>query len=239
MYNDKYYLHEKVYEDIKNKIINNHYENGSMIPKELDLMDIYKVSRHTIRKAMDRLMSEGYIYKIKGTGTFVKSTKADYKLSNMSSFTEILNNQTGKPNSIVIEAKKIKIDENINSKVNIMNCEECYYVERIRRSGKTNLCFEKTYINPKVCPNIIDFITPNASLYKLYEEKYNLKLSEGQYNLEAINASSSIAKTLDIPEGSAVLYMEANIFLYDNTPLYFVEAYYIGSRYTFSTTLKR
>ncbi|MFA7107256.1 MAG: UTRA domain-containing protein, partial [Candidatus Izemoplasmatales bacterium] len=116
---------------------------------------------------------------------------------------------------------------------------ECYYVERIRRSGKTNLCFEKTYINPKVCPNIIDFITPNASLYKLYEEKYNLKLSEGQYNLEAINASSSIAKTLDIPEGSAVLYMEANIFLYDNTPLYFVEAYYIGSRYTFSTTLKR
>ncbi|MFA7076657.1 MAG: GntR family transcriptional regulator, partial [Candidatus Izemoplasmatales bacterium] len=165
MYNDKYYLHEKVYEDIKNKIINNHYENGSMIPKELDLMDIYKVSRHTIRKAMDRLMSEGYIYKIKGTGTFVKSIKADYKLSNMSSFTEILNNQTGKPNSIVIEAKKIKIDENINSKVNIMNCEECYYVERIRRSGKTNLCFEKTYINPKVCPNIIDFITPNASLY--------------------------------------------------------------------------
>lgn len=239
MDNEKFFLHEKVYEDIKNKIIRKEYKFGSMIPKELDLMDIYEVSRHTIRKAMDRLTSEGYVYKIKGTGTFVKSLKADYKLSNMSSFTEILNNQTGHPNSIVIEAKTIKVDEKINSKVSVMSCTECYYVERIRRNGKTNLCFEKTYINPKLCPNIIEFVTPNTSLYKLYEEKFNLKLAEGQYNLEAINASAEISKILDIPEGSAILYMEALISTYDNTPLYFVEAYYIGSRYTFSTTLKR
>ena len=239
MYNESQFLHEQIYEELKNKIINEEYKFGSMIPKEMDLMDIYKVSRHTIRKAMDRLLIEGYIYKVKGQGTFVKSIKADYKLSNMASFTEIIDNQEGKPNSVVIEANLIKPDDKIKEKLGLSGSSECYYIERIRRNGKTNLCFEKTYINPKLCPDIIDFVTPNASLYDLYENKYKLKMSEGSYNLEAINACSTVSKILDIPENSAILYMEANIFLYDNTPLYFVEAYYIGSRYTFSTVLKR
>ncbi len=236
---DYQYLYEKIYYDIREKILDGKYAPGSILAKELDLVKMFKVSRDTIRKAMNRLSTEGYIYKVKGKGTFVKSLKADYKLSNMSSFTEIINNQNGHPNSVVIEAKPIMPEEKIQNELKLSVSEPCYYVERIRRNDKTNLCFEKTYINASLCPDIIDFVTPNASLYKLYESKYNLKLSEGRYNLEAISASQHIAKLLDIPENSAILYMEANISLINGQPLYFVEGYYIGSRYVFSTVLKR
>ena len=239
MYNEAKYLHEQIYEDIKTKIINNEYKYGAMLPREIDLMSVYNVSRHTIRKAMDRLYNEGYVYKVKGTGTFVKSSKADYKLSNMSSFSEIINNQEGKPNSIVIEANLITADAKVAEKLNLDKDNECFYIERIRRNGKTNLCFEKTFINPELCPDIIDYVTPNTSLYQLYENKYQLNLCEGVYNLEAINASKHISKILDIAENSAILFMEANIFVQNGKALYFVEAYYIGSRYTFSTNLKR
>ncbi|MBI9008500.1 MAG: GntR family transcriptional regulator [Tenericutes bacterium] len=239
MYNEIRYLHEQIYEDLKNKILSKEYKYGTMLPREIDLMTVYNVSRHTIRKSMDRLSNEGYIYKVKGTGSFVKSSKAHYKLANMSSFTEIIENEEGKPNSIVIEAKLITVDEKIGKILNLGLDMECYYIERIRRNGKTNLCFEKSFINPKLCPEIIDYVTPNTSLYHLYESKYNLALAEGFYNLEAINASKYISKVLDIPENSAILYMEANINIQSGMPLYFVEAYYIGSRYTFSTSLKR
>lgn len=239
MASENQYLHEQIYDDLKKKILNNDYPSGSLLPKEMDLLTIYNVSRHTIRKAMDRLAHEGYVYKVKGTGTFVKSAKAYYKLSNMSSFSEIINNQAGQPNSIVIEAKLIPANEKILGKLDLNKTKNCYYMERIRRNGTTNLCLEITYVNPELCPNIIDYVTPNASLFQLYEKKYNLSLAEGIYNLEAINASKYVAKTLDIPEGSAILYMEANIFTNSGKPVYFVEAYYIGSRYTFTTTLKR
>jgi len=236
---ENHYLHEQIYEDLKKKILNKEYPSGSMLPKEMDLLSIYNVSRHTIRKAMDRLVREGYVYKVKGTGTIVKSAKAYYKLSNMSSFSEIINNQAGEPNSIVMEAKLITASDKIQDKLDLKKSKDCYYMERIRRNGTINLCYEITYVNPELCPNIIDYVTPNASLYQLYEKKYNLSLAEGVYNLEAINASKHVAKTLDIPEGSAILYMEANIFTNSGKPVYFVEAYYIGSRYTFTTTLKR
>lgn len=233
------YLHEQVYNTIKKKIINKEYKFGAPLPREIDLMKIHNVSRHTIRKATDRLFNEGYIYKVKGTGTFVKSTKADYKLSNMSSFSEILDKNQGNPNSIVREAREINLTDRLMSKLNIVDKKTCYYVERIRRNGKETLCFEKTFISKDLCPNIIDYITPNASLYKLYEDKYNLNMSEGSYNLEAINSTPKIAKLLDVEDNSAILYMSAVITLENGKPLYYVEAYYVGSRYTFSTHLKR
>ena len=239
MANGVQYLHEQIYEDLKNKILKKEYKYGTLLPREMDLINIYNVSRHTIRKAMDRLYNEGYIYKVKGTGTFVKSNKANYKLSNMSSFSEIIKSQGGEPNSVVIEAKFISPDEKIKDKLNLQDNQGCYYVERIRRNGQTNLCFEKTFINPELCPDIIKYVTPNASLFQLYEKKYNLNLLEGTYNLEAINSPKKISKILDISENSALLYMEANIFVQSGKTLYFVEAYYIGTRYTFITNLKR
>ena len=233
------YLHEKVYKDLKTKIMNQEYQPGDKLPKEIELVDIYNVSRHTLRKAMDRLFAEGYIYKVKGTGTFVKTLKADYNLSNMASFSEIIDNQNGQPNSIVYQATLIKPEPSIGKKLGLKDHEKCYYIERVRRNLDTNLCFEKTYINAKLCPDIIDYVTPNASLYDLYINKYKLKLSEGIYDLEATNASDEVAKILDIKPGSAILLMSANIFLENGIPLYCVEAHYIGSRYRFKTTLKR
>lgn len=238
-YNIMQYLHEQIYKTLKKKILNSEYKPGDMLPKEMELIEVYNCSRHTLRKAMDRLFNEGYIYKIKGTGTFVKAFKAAYNLSNMASFSEIIDSQEGKANSIVYQAKLVIPDPDICHKLGLKESESCYYIERVRRNLDLNLCFEKTYINPKLCPDIINYMTPNASLYDLYINKYNLKLSEGLYDLEATNATEEVAKVLDIKVGSAILLMYANIYLENGTPLYYVEAHYVGSRYTFKTKLKR
>lgn len=233
------FLHEQIYEDIKSKIIQEVYPSNSLIPKEIELMGIYDVSRHTIRKAMDQLRQDGFIRKIKGTGTFVNELKADYALSNMSSFSEIITNQTGHPSSIVLSAKLTVVDKSITDKLSLKDNEPVYLIERIRKNGDINLCYEVTYVSPKHCPGLDMYVSPNASLYDLYENKYNLQLDEGHYKLEAINVNEQVAKLLDIPKLSAVLFMKALIHLKNGSPLYYVKAYYIGSRYIFSTNLKR
>ena len=43
---------------------------GAKLPSEHELMDKFKVSRHTIRQAFSELTSEGYIFKEQGKGTF-------------------------------------------------------------------------------------------------------------------------------------------------------------------------
>lgn len=114
-----------------------------------------------------------------------------------------------------------------------------YQVNRIRRDGRTNLCYEKTYINADLVPNLPDYISENVSIYDLYENQYNLQLDSGIFNLEAINANKQIANILNIKDNSPLLYMTAFVKTVDGTPLYHVQAYYVGSKYIFSTQLKR
>ena len=59
-------------EDIIKQIENEELVPGQNIPAERELIEMYKVSRITVRKAIDELVSKGYLYKIQGKGTYVK-----------------------------------------------------------------------------------------------------------------------------------------------------------------------
>ncbi|GAB6106684.1 GntR family transcriptional regulator [Fusibacter bizertensis] len=239
--NDKKYLHEKVYEEIESRILSGHYAPNSLLPREIDFMEQFGVSRHTIRKSMDQLKSNGLIRKVKGTGTFVNhiTPDYDYTLSKMNSFSEIVKKQGGNPNSIILSAKLIEASEDVSAKLNIDTGDSVYCIERIRRNNEEVLCLEITYVVASWCPELDEYISPKASLYNLYEKKYNLELGEGLFKLEAINAPENISKILNLSLNTALLYMEAVVSLKTGAPLYYVNAYYVGSKYIFSTMLTR
>src|SRR5215475_4515676 len=50
-------------------------EPGQIVPSELELCQMYAVSRTTVRKALDHLRQEGLLYRIQGKGTFVSPPK--------------------------------------------------------------------------------------------------------------------------------------------------------------------
>lgn len=61
--------------------------NGELHPKdkllsECDYANLYQVSNITVRKALSELVDEGYIYRVKGKGSFVKSRDLKEETSN-------------------------------------------------------------------------------------------------------------------------------------------------------------
>jgi GntR family transcriptional regulator len=233
------FLHEEVYESIKSKIDNNEYELGKPLPREIDLSAIYKVSRQTVRKVLEKLKYEGYIYTIKGKGTFVKGKKTDYYLSNIESFSEIISKQGATPNSIILCAKLIEADPRIANELSMPIGSNCFYVERVRKADDVIMCYEETYISSDLCPELDKYVSPNSSLYSLYENRYKLELGKGDFRLEATQATAKIAEMLRIRSHEPVLYMRANVKLSNGKQLYYVDAYYVGSKYVFTTSLER
>ncbi len=63
----------KVQDDILRRIVSGELNPGDKLPSENDLSSEYQVSRMTLRKALAILCSEGYIYQVRGLGTFVTS----------------------------------------------------------------------------------------------------------------------------------------------------------------------
>ena len=64
-------LYLQVIEDIRRDIASGLYRAGEKIPSELELGDIYRVSRITVRNAVKVLEKEGLLIKRQGKGTFV------------------------------------------------------------------------------------------------------------------------------------------------------------------------
>ncbi|MBR5635594.1 MAG: GntR family transcriptional regulator, partial [Pseudobutyrivibrio sp.] len=62
---------ELIIKDIKKAINAGKYEPGQKIPSENQLALDYDVTRQTVRKALGKLIDEGYLYSKQGSGTYV------------------------------------------------------------------------------------------------------------------------------------------------------------------------
>lgn len=62
---------------LQKKIRTGELKPGSVIKTELELCKEFGISRHPVRKAMDELVSEGYLERTRGKGTFVKDQLPD------------------------------------------------------------------------------------------------------------------------------------------------------------------
>ena len=65
-------LYYQLKEHIKEAIVSGHFKPNDRLPTEEQLCKIFSVSRPVVRQAYEELIKEGYIDRIKGSGTFVE-----------------------------------------------------------------------------------------------------------------------------------------------------------------------
>lgn len=66
----------KAYNYMKSEIILSHWSKNKQI-KELEVSRFLDISRTPVRKALNRLIDEGYVYRVKNTGVFVGERSLD------------------------------------------------------------------------------------------------------------------------------------------------------------------
>ncbi len=69
------------------KIESGEYREDEKISSELELCKEYNISRPTVRQAISELTNNGYLYKVRGKGTFVAKTKKRIDIKDYSGFT--------------------------------------------------------------------------------------------------------------------------------------------------------
>lgn len=64
-------LYEQVYQALKRDIVAGKYKVGDRVPSERELTEAFRVSRITSKKALEKLVEDGTVYRQRGKGTFV------------------------------------------------------------------------------------------------------------------------------------------------------------------------
>ena len=73
--------YEIIKQEIKEQIKDNILKPNQVIKSENEMCQCYKVSRVTVRKAIDELCAEGILYRIKGKGCFVREDRKSTRLN--------------------------------------------------------------------------------------------------------------------------------------------------------------
>ncbi|ALV22702.1 MAG: GntR family transcriptional regulator [Carnobacterium sp.] len=221
-------IHNQMRKDIENGI----WKVGDRIPSERDLAVQFKVSRMTLRQAVQTLVDEGILERKVGSGTYVSSKKVQEIMVGIASFTDIMLSQGRTPTSKTISyhVKPASVSEAENLKL----AEETMVLrmERIRYADDIPICFEVATIPFSLVENLSkQEIT--RSLYRALEEEKGLHVGHAEQTISAMLASEKIADYLAIKRGQAILRLKQISYSKTGLPFEYVRTQYVGERFEF------
>ena len=229
----KYFIVKKaIVENIDNEL----YRSNEAIPSEKRLMKLYNVSRITIRKAIDELVTEGYLYKIQGKGTYVKADEGSNNLFSITSSTVDVQRMGMTP------SKKTKINkvESASPKraksLEISTDDLVEVIGRISYADNEPLNYTIAFLPEKIFPGLIEHDLEKESLYKLINDKYGIRITKARRTIEAVLAKDEIAKYLELEEGMPVILFRCVTYGIVNgkeIPIEYFKCYYRTDKYKF------
>lgn len=229
----KYYILKNT---IIDKIDSEEFSVDKPIPSERELMETYQVSRITVRKAIDELVNEGYLYRIQGKGTYVKSDDGGSDLISMTSCTEDVIRLGMKPSKKVVMADVTKPDGKRKKILELSENDNIYVMGRILYADQEPLNYTVTYLPEKIFPRLDKHSFDVESLYNVIENEYGIKITKARRTMEAVLVRDDIAELLELEEASPIILFRCVTFGIVNgkeIPIETFKCYYRTDKFKF------
>jgi GntR family transcriptional regulator len=215
-------------------------EPGSQIPSESSLCSGLSVSRTVVRQALSELVSEGYLYRVHGVGTFVRDSPVEPAMAQtLASFAEDMQEQRIPFTSEVLSAETMPAAPDLASRLEIAPGAEVVRLERLGSVKGSPFVLTDTYLPYGRCPGILDRDLTNLSLYQVLERAYDLVVVRARRTLEPALINSYEAEKLQIPPDAPIHLMRSTAYLASAEPIEFSKLRFRGDRSRFVFTVFR
>ena len=230
------YMYIKI--SLTNKLKSGELVEGDKLPTETELCDSYGCSRLTVRKALDELMQEGYIYKIQGRGTYVKNrTPQKQNLQGISSCSLLIRSQNMTPTKTILRKEIVPATAFIAGKFGLAENSPVLEYERVYYADGTPVIYSKSYFNISLLPDLEQYDLQNTSIISLIKEKYNLEIVCLNRELRAVISDEKSSKLLNIPEKFPLLQvtdLKGGKFSDQDVPIEYYTFLYVTERIRYS-----
>lgn len=210
------------------RIKNGDYQEGQLIPKEVDLAEQLNVSRPTVRHAIRNLVQAGYLERRKKRGTIVTQTKIKQQFTHVieSYNTEIQNNGLVAKTQ-VLNFSTEKASEEVAEALTIKPNTEVYKLVRLRSADNKPVVFVVTYLP---IAQLSDLQKIDFTHHSLYSElaKAGLEITHVSRKIEVHPATEEEAQLLETDIKAPIFYFHTIGFTKDHRALEYSIASYRG-----------
>lgn len=213
-------------------------KEGDIIPTELDFAQLYNISRTTIRQAITELVSEGYLYRKKGTGTFVSKPKINQDfIRKIETFNDEMRRKGLKPSTKVLKLELIDADFEAAKKLHLSPGEKVIQLNRLRFADNDPIVYIETLLPYQLCKAVFHRDLVTESLYDILSESENTKVKKVIRSVEAVLSEPQDASLLNIETGAPVQRIEFISYSSEGIPVEYSISRYSGAKNRFTVEL--
>ncbi len=233
--------YHQLYTILRRRVEEKHWSPHEAIPSERDLEIQYDVSRTTVRKALDMLVSDGFLYRAHGRGTFVARPKLRQSLQLLASFTDDMRMRGFKPDQKILSLGRVEPSAHMRQRLELpAEASSVIRVERLRYADGDPIALHTAYLALTPEQEITRAeLTAQGSLYQLLEQKFNLIVAEADQTIDAIVASEREAALLQVPVGNPLLFVVRTTWSHRRRPMELVEMRYRADSYSLTIHMTR
>jgi len=226
---------------LRERIARGELEAREAIPSERQLETDYSVSRTTIRRAIELLIRQGFLYREHGRGTFVSPHKLQKGISELTSFTEDMKRRGLVPGQKILEIGFVAPPNDVRTRLELgKDREKVLHVERLRLGDGVPMGLQTSYyVLPEGETITREELEEIGSIYRILREKFHLIPTEADETLEVGLATPRDASLLQIVPGSPLLLSERITYSQNRQVIEFVKIVYRGDRYRYYAKLTR
>ena len=171
-------IYENIYKDLKQKIENDTYAYQELLPSENTLIRTYGCSRNTLRRAVNCLVTDGYVQTMQGKGVrniYRPAEQTAFTIGEIESFRESAVRNGQHPSTQVLLFTELMINEKQADITGFPAGAEVYYIQRLHYLDGAPLILNHNYFLKNAVPGLSKEIA-ETSIYKYLEDTLHMTI---------------------------------------------------------------
>ena len=186
-------------------------------------------SRPVARQAYNALIEAGYVERMRGRGTFVRTADTRGRfIDKQLSFAQEMN-ILGLPHRTVLLAKEwVSYTPELFSELALKPADRCCHIVRMRYAAEKPFVLVENYIPEPVFPGIDQYDFEQRSLYDVFEKEYRVHVVRSRRTIAAQLATAEQAALFGTRRGSPVMHVKNVVFDQYDRPIDLSKEYLDG-----------
>jgi GntR family transcriptional regulator len=232
-------LHYRLRELLRARIIAAEFLPDAPLPTEHALMAEYRVSRTTVRAALDALARDRLVYRRQGKGTFVAPPVHEDQLPVLAGFSEQMEARGLHPTAQVVASETIVLSGRDAALLELGEGSKAYRIVRLRSAAGEAQVLSTAIFPFDIGLRIAQEDLGEVGYYPLLEERYGILLGVADQTIEARRATREEGRRLNIAAGAPVLAVERVTRDVAERPIELARGVYRADRYRYRVQLQR
>lgn len=200
-------LHHQIKEDLFLHLRSGRWPPGFALPTEEALCRHYGVSRGTVRRAIGDLVTEGYIGRHRGRGSFVSRPKLESGIvGSYKSFR--IDGPPLDPGGRVLACRRVRAVKDVAAMLKLDSGGAIWRLERVRFTERLPVSLQTSYIPVDLCPDLARHDLRTRHLIDVMRDEYGVQLISAVEYVEPTIADGYAAKVLSVPLRTPLFQIE-------------------------------